>query len=302
MDKFVAMRSFVEIADQGSLTKAGEALGKSLPTMVRTLALLEESLGVRLIVRTTRRMALSPEGQHYLERARRILADVDEAEEILAEGQSEPKGELKVTAPVLFGQMHVAPALIRLVEKYPRLSVDLVLLDRIVDLVEEGVDAAIRLATLPDSSMIAIRTGQVRRVVVASPAFLERTGIPEEPKMLGLHPCVLFQGIASNDVWTFASEGRELRVRVKGPFRTNQAVPALDACAAGLGFGYFLSYQTEPLIRAGRLVEVLEPFALPGIPVSIVYPSARFVSARLRAFIDFMRDELRATIGSSPSR
>ena len=293
MDKLAAMRALVEIVDRGSLTKAGESLGKSLPTMVRTLAALEASLGVRLLVRTTRRMSLTPEGRDYLERSRRILADVAEAEDVLVAGQAEPQGELKITAPVLFGQMHVAPGLIRFAAAFPRITVDLTLLDRVVDLVEEGFDAGIRLAPLEDSSMVAIGVGEVTRVVVASPELLERTGTPDHPDMLGDQACVLFSGTAPAGIWSFQAEGRDLRVDVAGKFRTNHASVALDACVQGLGFGQFLSYQVAPLIQSGKLIPILQSFSRPAVPVSVVYPNARLVSTRLRAFLDWMRDDLR---------
>ena len=293
MDKLVAMRTLTEIIDRGSLTKAAESLGKSLPTVVRTLAVLEQEVGVRLLARTTRTMSLTPEGREYLARARRILADVEEAETVLTAGRSEPQGSLKITAPVLFGQQHVAPRLVEFAERYPQISVDLVLLDRMVDLVEEGFDAAVRLAPLADSSMVAIRVGEVRRIVVASPDLLARVGSPGAPQALRESSCVLFGGIAPGDVWSFRDDGKELRVPVSGTFRTNNAAVALEACAAGLGFGQFLSYQALPLVREKRLEIVLSKFDPPAAPVSVVYPDARGVTTRLRAFLDWMRDGLR---------
>ena len=298
MDKLVAMRALVEIVDRGSLTRAAEHLGKSLPTMVRTLANLEEELGIRLLVRTTRRSSLTPEGRDYVERARRILADVEEAEAALVAGQSEPQGELKVTAPVRFGQMHVAPGLIEFARRHPRVRVDLVLLDRVVDLIDEGFDASIRLAPLADSSMVAIAAGEVQRVVVASPSLLERIPPPSSPAELSEYPCVRFGGTAPGDVWTFSLEGRPHRVPVSGAFRSNDAAAAIGACAAGLGFGQFLSYQVARSSKPASSSSSCPSHRPPSVPVSLVYPQARLVSARLRAFLDAMRDHLRASLGA----
>lgn len=293
MDKLAAMRAFVEIVERGSLTAAAESLDRSLPTMVRTLAALERSLGAVLLRRTTRRMSLTEEGRIYLERCRRILADVEEADDLVGPGGGEPRGPLRVTAPVLFGQMHVAPALVGFARRHPAVQVELVLLDRVVDLVDEGIDAAVRIARLPDSSMIAIPVGRVRRVVCASPALLGAAGEPTRPEELADRPCVRFRGLAAGNAWSFRDAGRELSVPVAGSFSTNQASAALDACVAGLGFGLFLSYQVEEAVRAGRLRLVLRDFEPPPLPVSLVYAEARLLSPRLRAFLDWMKDRLR---------
>jgi DNA-binding transcriptional LysR family regulator len=293
MDKLSAMRAFVEIVDRGSLTAAGEALDKSLPTVVRTLAALEEELGVRLLRRTTRRMSLTEEGRAYLDRCRRILVDVAEAEQALVSERAEPQGEIRATAPVLFGQRHVAPAVSDFVQRFQRVRVELLLLDRVVNLIEEGIDVAVRIGPLADSSMIAAPVGHVRRVVCASPELLDRVGTPERPETLADQPCVRFLGIAPGSTWHFREGRRDLPVRVEGPFTCNQAGASVDACAAGLGFGLFLSYQAEPLVRAGKLRVVLEAFEPPKLPVSVVYPDARLMSTRLRAFVDLLKEGLK---------
>ena len=220
---------------------------------------------------------------------------------MLAEGRAEPRGRLRVSAPVLFGQMHVAPALIEFAAIYPDVEVELVLLDRVVDLVEEGVDVAVRLAPLADSSMIAIRAGAVGRVVVAAPELLERAGAPTHPSDLADRPCVVFSGTAPGGSWRFVDEGRPLNVPIASAFETNDATVALEACAAGLGFGQLLSYQAAPFVRDGRLRTSLDAFAIEPVPISLVYPGSRFVSARLRAFLDWMRDALRGSVsGAGP--
>jgi DNA-binding transcriptional LysR family regulator len=292
VDKLEAMRTFVAIVDHGSLTGAANASGRSLPTVVRVLAALEESLGTRLLRRTTRRMSLTAEGQTYLERCRRILSDVEEAELSVTSGQSEPRGAIRMTAPAVFGQMHVAPAVTEFLRRFTAVQVELMLLDRVVNLVEEGIDLAVRIAHLADSSMIAVPVGHVRRVVCASPALLHAEGTPEHPRELAGRPCVRFRGISPGNSWIFQHAGREFAVKIAGRFTCNQAAAAAEACAEGLGFGLFLSYQIEPLVRAGRLEIVLPGFEPPPIPVSLVYPEARLISTRLRALLDWMKEAL----------
>lgn len=299
MDTLAAMRAFVAIVDAGSLTAAAAVLDRAPPSMVRTLAVLEEHLGARLLTRTTRRMSLTDEGRLYLERCRRILADVEEAEREVMDRDAEPRGQLRVTAPVLFGTRHVAPAMAELAKRHPGLRVELVLLDRVVDLVDEGIDVGIRIGRLPDSSLVLVPVGEVRRVVVASPASLRRHGVPRHPAELAALPCVEFRGLGR---WTFVEDGRELDVRVSGAFACNQAAVVVQACAAGLGFGRLLSYQVEPEVRAGELRVVLEAFEPPPLPVQIVYPGTRLPSARLRAFVGFIKEQLRARPELGPPR
>ena len=300
MDKLAAMRAFVEIVDRGSLTAAGEALDRSLPTMVRTLATLEASLGTLLLRRTTRHMSLTDEGRAYLDRCRRILADVEQAEALAGPGSGEPRGPLVVSAPVMFGRMHVVPAVVDFVRRYPKVQVDLLLIDRVVDLVDEGVDVAVRIAHLADSSLIGVPVGALRRVVCASPKLLKSLGEPKRPGDLADLPCVRFRGLAPESRWQFRHAGRDVGVPVRGAFTTNQVDAALDACIAGLGFGLFLSYQVEPAVRARKLRVVLRDFQPPPVPVSLVHAEARLPSPRLRAFVDWMKPRLRTRSDHAP--
>ncbi len=303
MNKFAAMQTFVRIVHEGSLTAAADSLGKALPTVVRSLAMLEESLGVRLLQRTTRRMALTEEGRIYLERCRRILADVDEAEDALTSQQAEPRGELRVTAPVRFGELHVAPAAVGFLAAHPKVKVELLLLDRVVNLIEEGIDIAIRIASPSDSTLVATRVGEVRQVVCASPELLERAGEPRHPSELAQQPTVYFQGATPAPLWTFAEAGRTFTVAIDAAFACNQAAASVEACAAGLGFGRFLSYQVESLIAQGRLRRVLAAFELPPVPVQVVFAHARLMSPRIRAFVDWMKEALpRSREHQSPAR
>lgn len=292
VDKLAAMRAFVAIVDEGSLTAAAAAQGRAPPSMVRILAGLEQHLGVRLLNRTTRRMSLTEEGRVYLDRCRRILADVEEAEQAVAAGSAEPRGEIRATAPILFGQRHVVPAAAGFVSRHPGVRVEMLLLDRVVDLVDEGLDVGVRIGHLPDSSLVAVPVGEVRRVVVASPALLRR-GAPKHPSELAALPCVEHLGAASAGRWSFRDGERELSVRVRGAFACNQAGAVVEACAEGLGFARLLSYQVEPEVRAGALRVVLAGFEPAPVPVQIVYPGARLMSTRLRAFVDELAARLR---------
>lgn len=296
MDKLRAMTVFVSIAEQGSLTAAAQALGTSLPSVVRTLAALEEWLRVRLFNRTTRRIVLTREGELYLERCRKILAEIAETEQMLVAEQAEPAGAIRVTAPVRFGEMHVAPVITRFLKQYPRVEVQLLLLDRIVDLVDEGIDVAVRIAQLGDSSLVARPIGQIRQVVCASPQLLAQVSEPRHPNELSTLPCVRYTGISPGSAWQFVVCGEPLAVRVAGAFACNQIAAAVDACVAGLGFGRFLSYQVWPWIRSNELVPVLSQFEPAPFPLSLVYPHARRQSSRVRLMVDCLASQIGSTL------
>ena len=291
MDKLRAMKTFVQIADDGSLTAAAAALGMSLPAVVRSLAALEAQLGARLFQRTTRRLALTQEGLQYLARSRDILAAVAEADASLADEAQAPRGQLTISAPVLLGQRVVADFVTRFVAANPRIRCSVQLLDRFVDLVDEGVDVGIRIGALEDSSLVALRLGSVGQAVVASPQFLRRTGTPQHPSELRTRPCIRLAG-PIRPGWAFQDGGRKLHVAVDGPLDFNHAGAALIACEQGAGFGQFFSYQVQDALQERRLRVVLAPFEPPRQPVSIVYPNARLLPARTRAFIDAARREL----------
>jgi DNA-binding transcriptional LysR family regulator len=294
MDKLKAMQTFAAIADHGGLTAAARALGGSLPAVVRSLAALEAQLGVRLFNRTTRRVMLTEDGRRYLERCRQVLAAVDEAERAVSGDASAPSGKLVVTAPVLFGQLHVAPAISRFLRRHPQVQVNAILLDRVVDLLEEGIDVGIRIGALKDSSLVAQSLGSERRVVVASPALLRRHGVPRHPRDLVSANCLRFAG-SSGLGWTFYEDGSAFKVPVRGNLRINHVAPLIDACTAGLGFGVFMSYQVKEQLARKALKIVLERFEPPALPVHVVYPQARLLPARARLFIDWMRRELKGS-------
>lgn len=292
MDKLRAMATFVQIADAGSLTAAARTLDSSLPAVVRSLAGYEAHLGVRLFNRTTRRISLTEEGRRHLDSCRELLAAVDDAEAALTAEAQEPTGQLTVTAPVLFGQMYVAPAITGFVQAHPGMRCSVVLLDRMVNLLEEGLDVGIRIGPLDDLSLVALPLGQIRRVVVASPALLRRHGAPKHPRELLQANCVRMSPGAQG--WgPFRDGTKTLRLAVKGNLDFNHVLPAVQACVAGAGFGHFFSYQVAPYVAQKQLRIVLESFEPPPRPISLVYPHARLLPMRTRVFIDWMRKELK---------
>lgn len=296
MDRLQAMQVFVEIVRRGSLTAAAAALDRSPPTVVRVLAGLEDELRVRLLHRTTRRLSLTDEGRIYLELCRRVLGEIEEGERALTDRQVVPSGLVSVTAPVRFGEMHVAPLVTRFVAAHPRVEARLLLLDRPLDLLEEGVDVAVRIGRPRDSSLIVRPVGEVRQVVVASPALLRRQRRPTHPSALAAAPCVRFLGITGDPIWSFGSGARAVQVPVTARLVCNHAAAMVDACVAGLGFGRALSYQVMPDVLAGRLRIVLADFEPPPLPVSVLYPPNRAPSARVRALVDWLAAGLKAVL------
>lgn len=290
MDRLKAMQTFIQIADQGSLTRAADALGSSLPAVVRGLAALEAHLGVRLFQRTTRRLSLTDEGRRYLASAREVLLAADAAERALKDEAREPAGRLTVTAPVLFGHMYVAPAITRFLQRHPKMRCTVLLHDRTVNLLEEGIDVGIRISPLEDSSLVAQQLGTIRRVVVASPDYLRRHGTPRHPRDLEGAPCVRGR-IDASPQWSFHEGGQQVTATLQSRLEFNHLAPAIEACAAGMGFGTFFSYQVLPHVAQGRLQLVLEDFEPPPRPVSVIYPHAGLLPARTRAFIEWMKQE-----------
>jgi DNA-binding transcriptional LysR family regulator len=293
MDKFTAMRTFVRIVEAGSLTAAADSLDTSLPTVVRTLAALERQLGVSLLKRTTRRLHLTDEGAQYLERCRDILANVQEAEDLLVARRTEPVGKLSVTASVAFGRLYLAPILYDFLQQHPKVLAEALFVDRVVNLIEEGVDVAVRIAHLKDSSLVAIPVGRVRRVVCASGQYLRRHGVPEVPNDIRGHNCVRHIGLAPRNDWQFRVGNRQLTVPINSILTCNEIDGAVHACLKGLGLGMFLSYMVAPYRRGGQLRYVLEKFETEPIPVQVVYPQARIMSNRVRAFVDECVGKLR---------
>jgi DNA-binding transcriptional LysR family regulator len=288
MDRIEAMQTFVTVADLQGFAPAARKLGLSPPAVTRLIAALEERLGTRLLQRTTRKVALTDAGARYLERARRILADIEEAELAAESERTRPTGRLVVSAPVGFGRLHVSPVMSAYLKRYPEVSGELRLEDRVVSLVEDGVDLAVRIGQLPDSSLVARQVGEMRRIVVASPAYLKARGEPTTPEAISAHQIIQFGGSALTADWRFARDGEELRINVAPRFTSNVADAAIQHAIEGGGLTRVLAYQAADAIRRGRLKVVLQKFQLPALPVQIVYPTSRLLSAKVRAFVDLV--------------
>ena len=292
MDKLRAIEAFIQIVESGSITAAALARDVSQPSMVRTLAALERELGVRLINRTTRRMSLTDEGRDYYERGRQIVAAVHGAHSRLTARIAAPRGLLRIASSVSFGRVLVAPVVGEYLLLHPDVEVELVLLDRVVDLVEEGMDLAVRVARLPDSSMVARGIGLVRRVVVASPDLTRQNPLPRTPADLRGRRCVSFTGVTSAGHWNFGEGRARVKIAVKSVLVSNQVDAAVAACVQGVGFGCFLDYHVLDAIQAGSLKRILEKFESSPIPASIVYPTARHQSPNVRSFVEFAQPRL----------
>jgi DNA-binding transcriptional LysR family regulator len=288
MDRIEAMQTFVTVADLQGFAPAARKLGLSPPAVTRLIAALEERLGTRLLQRTTRKVALTDAGARYLERARRILADIEEAELAAESERTRPTGRLVISAPVGFGRLHVSQVMSAYLKRYPEVSGELRLEDRMVNLVEDGVDLAVRIGHLPDSSLVARQVGEMRRVVVASPAYLKARGEPKAPEALTSHQIIQFGGSALTADWRFAKDGKELRIDVAPRFTSNVADAAIQHALEDGGLTRVLAYQAADAIRRGRLKIVLQKFELPALPVHMVYPTSRLLSAKVRAFIDLV--------------
>lgn len=284
MDRLDALAALVAIAEHGGFAAAARAMRVSPQAVTRAIAGLEARLGVPLFQRTTRSVRLTEEGAAFLERARGVLADLRDAELAAAGSAAEPQGTLKVTAPVVFGRLHVVPLLARLLAVHPRLRAELVLVDRVVHLVEEGIDAAVRVGTLADSALRAIKLGEVRRVLVASPAYLEANGTPETVDDLRRHGVVAFTGVSPTDEWRFGPDGRTAAT-VRPRLVVNTAAAAIAAALEGVGVARVLSYQVGAEVASGRLVELLAGHAPSALPVNLLFQAARAASPPLRVLL-----------------
>lgn len=288
MDRFAAMAVFVKVAEAGSLSAAARGLGLSLTSVSRQLAALEARLGMRLVIRTTRRLALTEAGRLYHDQARRILGEVEEAEQALTAHQSEPVGRLHVAAPTLIGRLKLAPLLPDFLARHSGLAVDLTLTDRPVDLVEDGVDLAIRIGRLPDSSLIVRRLGGIRMRVCAAPGYLARRGAPAVPEDLAGHDCVVFATAPGPVSWPFRTPAGSVTVPVAARIRANDLDAAVAAALAGAGLVRAPSWQVADLVAAGRLKPVLIGYERPSTPVQALFLPSRLLSPKIRLFTDFL--------------
>lgn len=293
MDRLHELEVFVAVADAGSFAKAGVRLRLSPPAVTRAIAALEDRLGARVFNRTTRSLTITDVGQRFLESARRILTDLDTAEREALGATAMPRGHLTITASVTFGRSALAPVVCDFLSQHPRVTASVVLLDRIVNLVEEGIDVAVRIGPLPDSNLIARRIGAVRRILVASPDYLARNGTPVAPADLKLHSVIAFTGLMPNREWRFNNEQSPNSVGLSPTLEINDALAAINAAELGHGITIALSYMVHDKIRAGKLVPILDNVTPPPQPVHLVYPQSRLVAPKIRAFIDFAAPRLK---------
>lgn len=291
MDRFAAIEAFVKVAETQSFSKAAARLKSSKSVVSRHVSALETELGVRLIHRTTRALALTEAGQRYFDQASQILADLAMADESVCALQTSPRGKLRINAPMSFGFLHLAPALAEFVARYPEVEVDVAMSDRFVDLVEEGFDVAVRIAALQDSTLIARRIAPVRLVVCGSPEYLTRHGIPRLPEDLMQHECLLNSNLPAAHEWRFTRAGRPpFSVYVSGKIAINNGDALRVAALHGLGLTVLPTFIVGRDLQAGKLVSVLEEFVPQHLALHVVYPQTRHISPKVRAFIDFLAE------------
>lgn len=289
MDRLEMLRTFIAVADQASFAEAARRMRISSTAASRAVAALEQSLGMALFRRTTRSVRLTEEGAVYLERCRSALADLDDAALALRGDAAAPHGKLVITAPVTFGRMHILPIATRLLREFPGLHVELTLIDRVVRLVDEGVDVAVRIGDLSDSALHALKVAEVRRILVASPSYLAEHGAPANVPALHHHALISFTELERAHEWRFGPAGKPA-IRIEPRLTVNAADAAIGAAVDGLGIARVLSYQALRAIDAGRLVALLDDFAPPPLPVHLVYQANRRASVNVRAFIDASRE------------
>jgi DNA-binding transcriptional LysR family regulator len=288
MDRLGAMRVFVTVATLRSFSEAARRLQLSPSVVTRSIAQLEDELGLTLLLRTTRSLRLTERGELYLESCQQILQDIDSAERRVRGEDAAPRGMLKIAAPTMFGRLHVLPIVNRLLRDHGDVTVELALSDRNVHLVEEGIDVAVRIGELADSSLIAVKLGVVSRVVVASPAYLKKRGIPKSPAELATHDIVAFEGLGATNEWRFRGGGKPVRLAPR--LIVNSIDAAIAAAEAGIGMTRSLSYQVERSVTAGRLTPILQQFAPAPSPLHAVYSPRRIASANVAVFIRATRD------------
>jgi len=290
MDKFKQIESFVAVAQRGSLTQAAQAEGVAPAVISRRLDALEARLGVKLLVRTTRRVSLTHEGSAFLEDCQRLLLEFASAEATVSAGGVKARGHLRITAPAGFGRRHVAPLVPLFLAEHPEVSLSLNLSDRIVDIVNEGVDCAVRVGDLPDSSLVGLRLADNRRLCVASPAYLKRAGTPATPADLAHHACLTLSSEASQTRgWAFAVAGKTTHLRLAGRLDCSDGQVLHDWCLAGLGIAWRSDWEVRSELQAGRLVSVLDEFAAPPNGIYAVFAHARHLALRVRLWIDFLK-------------
>jgi len=293
MDRLQTMAAFVAVAEESGFAAAARRLNISPPSVTRAVSELEAKLGARLLHRTTRQVRLTSAGERYLADCRRILQEIDDADSAAAGVHGALRGMVSVTASALFGRMVVAPRLLEFLDLHPNVSITTLFVDRVVDLVDEGMDVAVRIAELPDSTLSAVRVGSVRRVLCASPAYLERHGTPAAPADLSEHDTIAFIATGPTAEWKFERDGKRASFRPSSRFEVNSADVSIGAALADRGITRVLSYMIAPHLAAGKLKLVLDDYTPPPVPVHVVHKETGHTSARVRAAFDFLVDHLR---------
>jgi DNA-binding transcriptional LysR family regulator len=293
------MRTLVAAVDGGSLSAASRTLGVPLPTVSRRVSDLEAHLGAQLVVRTSRKLLPTDAGQAFIATCRRVLDELDAAERAATGEYRMPRGDMLITAPIMFGRMHVEPVVLEFLKAYQDINVRLLLGDNLLDLVENHVDFAVRIGALPDSSMVATRLGRVRWVTCASPAYIAERGMPENLEALAAHDCIAFERLYSTNIWTFRKGAETVAVPVRPRFAVSTADGAIDAALAGAGLVRILSYQAAKAIAGGRLVVVLPEFQPEPLPVHLVRTGQAIMPLKLRAFADFATPRLNERLTSA---
>jgi len=293
LDRLEAMTLLLAAVEHGSLSKASRELRLPLATVSRKVAELESHLKATLLIRSTKGLELTPTGRSYVASVKGILEQLDEVERIAAGEYTEPKGDLAVTAPIMFGRLHVLPVVTQFLAAFPEIAVSLKLTDRVAHFQDDQIDAAVRVGTLPDSSLVAARLGEVRQVMCASPDYLASNGVPATPDDLVLHKVVSYENVGLPAEWSFESGGVQMRVTLRSRLSVDTIDAAIDAGLAGAGLIRAMSYQVVEFVRAGRMRVVLESFERPPLPVHLVYTSQNRLPLKLRAFIDSVVPRLR---------
>jgi DNA-binding transcriptional LysR family regulator len=304
MDRLEGMSIVLAVAEAGSLSAAARRHKMPLATVSRKVSELEAHLRTKLFNRSSRALVPTDAGRSYIAAAKRILADVAEAERAASGEYATPRGELTVSAPFAFSRLHLVPVLAEFVAAFPEVDLHLDLLDRPANLLEEHVDVALRIGTLADSSLIAIRIGEIRRMLCASPAYLKARGTPRSPDDLSKHDCISFVPLQSPTTWTFKGDRNEIEhvVPVRSRLVLNNLESTYEAARSGMGIATVFSYQVAESVKSGELALLLRDFEPPPIPVSFVYPPNRFMPVKLRAFLDFALPRLKARIADLPKR
>ena len=294
MDRFLAMQVFVAVGEEQGFARAAKRLSLSPPAVTRAVSSLEQELGVKLLQRTTRIVRLTDAGARYLLDCKRLLAELEDAEQALSGAHGELRGLLSITASVMFGELFIAPLLVDFLEKHPKVNGRALFVDHLVDLIDEGLDVAVRIAHLTDASLTAIRVGSVRRILVASPAYLKRQGVPRTPRDLSGFTAIAFSTERGVPAWPFQIGKQAVSVRSNARLLVNSSQVAMQAAMAGTGVTRVLSYMAASHVKAGRLRVILSEFEPEPMPIHVIHREGKLAAARVRAFVDFTVASLRA--------